>query len=116
MATSAARIKVKVEELLARESAQHRPVPVTRLARDLGIQVVSRAFEGDEDVSGFYLRNGTERLIGVNHAHAEVRRRFTIAHEIAHAVLHDEDGIHIDTAFRLRDTKSSLAIDPDEMA
>ena len=112
------KVRAKVAELLARDAARYRPVPVARLARDLGIQVVVKAFEGDEDVSGFYLRDGLERVIGVNEAHPEVRRRFTIAHELGHAVLDDHDGIHVDTAFtyRLRNAKSSLAIDPAEIA
>jgi Zn-dependent peptidase ImmA (M78 family) len=118
MAASRAKVRAKVAELLARDAARHRPLPVARLARDLGIQVVVKFFDGEEDVSGFYLRDGLERVIGVNEAHAEVRRRFTIAHELGHAVLDDQDGLHIDTAFtyRLRDATSSMAIDPAEMA
>lgn len=118
MPATRAKIRAKVSDLLARDASKHRPLPVARLARDLGIHVVVQTFDGDEDISGFYLREGLERIIAVNEAHPEVRRRFTIAHELGHAVLHDHDGIHIDTGFtyRLRDGTSSLAIDTDEMS
>jgi Zn-dependent peptidase ImmA (M78 family) len=78
--------------------------------------VVYRAFDGDEDISGFYLRDKQERIIGVNNSQAVVRQRFTIAHELGHALLEEKDGVHVDGRFNFRDTRSSLAIDPDEMA
>ena len=54
---------------------------------------------------------------GVNSLHAPVRQRFTIAHELGHAVLHAREGIHLDQAFRLRfrDQTSAMAIDPEEI-
>src|SRR5207247_3101306 len=56
-------------------------------------------------------------IIGVNSPHAPVRQRFTIAHELGHAVLHAREGIHLDQAFRLRfrDQTSAMAIDPEEI-
>lgn len=112
------RIRAEVEGLLARPTAVARPLPVARLARELGINVVFRPFEGEEDISGFYLREKGEEVIGVNRAQSPNRQRFTIAHELGHARLEAKDGMHIDTrfVFKFRDGVSSQAVDRDEMA
>jgi Zn-dependent peptidase ImmA (M78 family) len=102
--------------VLSMPVAARRPVPVEDVARELNFTVVYQAMNGDEDLSGFYLREGARTIIGVNASHPPVRRRFTIAHEIGHALLDRAGTIHIDRAFKLRDPTSALAIDPEEIA
>jgi hypothetical protein len=74
---------------------QSAPVPVTALAHELGIKVYQSAGLA-ATVSGKLVRD-VERggqsgyAIVVNATHVETRRRFTIAHEIAHFVLHRSD-------------------------
>jgi Zn-dependent peptidase ImmA (M78 family) len=46
----------------------------------------------DEDISGVLVLNGSHSTIGVNQGHSEVRKRFTIAHELGHYVLHKDQG------------------------
>ncbi len=116
MSVPRARIKAEVQRLLALPGGSARPVPVEDLAWLDGIAVVLQPMEDDEDISGFYMRNGDERVIGVNASHAPVRQRFTIAHELGHALLERRDGVHIDSAFKLRDATSSQAVDPEEIA
>lgn len=117
MTTPLSRIRAEAERLLRMPAvANGWPVNVKQLAEGLGIQVVEQHLESDVDISGFYYRSGEESVIGVNAAHAAVRRRFTIAHELGHAILEKRDGMHIDEAFRLRDKRSALATDPDEIA
>lgn len=56
-----------------------------------------------DHLSGKIQRDGASFDIIVNKNHPEVRRRFTIAHEIAHAVLHRDligDGITDDARWR----------------
>lgn len=113
--TTKARIKREVEELLHAPGADVRPLRVSDIARSRGIEVVLGSLESDENISGFYFREGERRVIGVNSAHARVRQRFTIAHELGHAILHDAEGLHLDQAFKFRDSRSSLAIDRDEI-
>jgi Zn-dependent peptidase ImmA (M78 family) len=83
------------------------PVNVIALANDLGVRVwTSKSLE--DNVSGKLFRD--EKLAGdsgyailVNGHHAEVRQRFTIAHEIAHFVLHKDmvgNGIVDNTFYR----------------
>ena len=65
-------------------------MPVNLIARARGIDLVFEPQKSPEDdVSGFYFREGDRRVIGVNSTHPTVRQRFTIAHELGHAVLHD---------------------------
>ncbi len=116
MSVPRARIKAEVQRLLAQPHGSDRPVPVEDLAWLEGIAVVLQPMDDGEDISGFYMRNGAERVIGVNASHPAVRQRFTIAHELGHALLERRDGMHIDSAFRLRDAASSQAVDPEEIA
>lgn len=75
-----------------RRNQQRWPVPVVKLANELGIGV----YEVDgwpDNISGRIYRSDERGgaagyAIDVNRRHALVRRRFTIAHEIAHFVLH----------------------------
>ena len=77
--------------LLAKHQARA-PVNVIGFANDLGIKVFTSNKLGS-DISGKLFRDGTlggesGYAIVVNGSHPEVRRRFTIAHEIAHFALH----------------------------
>jgi predicted transcriptional regulator len=87
-------------------AASDLPIEVTPLANRLGIRVyhapwpssISGKIQRDEQrggASGF--------AIFVNADHPAVRRRFTIAHEVAHYVLHEAkigDGIFDDAMYR----------------
>lgn len=85
------------------------PIPVARIARDLGLEVY-RSGGWPDSISGM-IRRDAERggpsgyAIFANGDHAATRRRFTIAHEIGHFVLHREligDGITDDALYRSR--------------
>jgi Zn-dependent peptidase ImmA (M78 family) len=58
-----------------------------------------------------------DQTAGVNKAHALTRRRFTIAHECAHALLHEGREVRYDTDFRVdfRSGMSALGVDVEEM-
>ncbi len=93
--------------LLQEAGAAQVPVPVDQIARSLRIQV-DEADLG-EDCSGMLVREGKSAVIGVNANHHEHRKRFTIAHEIAHFMLHGgeayiDNPLHID--FRAVDSGS----------
>ena len=113
---SQADIRRLVERLLRDSDLNAPPVPVEKIARTLGVEVRVEPVEGD--ISGFLFREGDRAVIGINRQHSVTRRRFTIAHEIGHFLLHDRQEIHVDRQFRvhLRDDRSSQAIDPDEIA
>lgn len=62
------------------------PVDVTRVAAALGLRVLYEPMT--DEMSGYLERRGADWVVGVNSRHSGVRQRFTIAHEIAHFVLH----------------------------
>lgn len=77
-------------QIIARYQTQA-PVDVVAIASDLGLNVWKIRFP--DSISGKIFRdpiNGgrTEFSIAVNSAHSSVRQRFTVAHEIAHFLLH----------------------------
>lgn len=116
MKVSQSRIAAEVQRLLDLPEGAGRPVNIDLIARSQGITVVYEPLEDVEDISGFYLREGEQSVIGVNSAHHPVRQRFTLAHELGHATFDRGDGVHIDQAFKLRNATSGLAIDPEEIA
>lgn len=82
------------------------PVQMVPLANELGIRVYNAPWPNS--VSG-KIQKDTKRggksgfACFVNERHPRVRRRFTIAHEVAHYVLHEHligDGIYDDALYR----------------
>lgn len=90
------------------------PVDVTRIAEHLGAQVVEERL--DRELSGLLYRDGDQVVIGVNSTHAERRRRFTVAHEIGHLVLHKGRPLVLDhVRVNFRNATSSAATDYEEI-
>lgn len=75
------------------------PVPLVKIAEDLGIDI----YETDDftaQQSGLIKKENDRFVIYVNATHISARKRFTIAHELAHYFLHGEQlgtNNHIDT-------------------
>ncbi|TLM62275.1 MAG: ImmA/IrrE family metallo-endopeptidase [Deltaproteobacteria bacterium] len=69
-------------------------ISLEQIANDFGISLVDHEFPGG--MSGIFIRQGERLYIGVNKDHTPERKRFTIAHEIGHYLLHSEDVIHHD--------------------
>lgn len=110
------KIQKTAKGLLAKFEIRAPPVPVRRLARGCNARIVQVSGH-DGDIDGFLYREGHEAVIGVNREQAAVRRRFTIAHELGHLLLHDHDQVHVDRGFRvrLRNSVSTEGTDLDEM-
>jgi Zn-dependent peptidase ImmA (M78 family) len=95
-------------------SADELLLPVDRVARQLGAEIVFERLGAD--VSGLLIREEGRLIIGVNERHPEPRQRFTIAHEIGHLVLHRGRPLVVDPVrINLRDSRSSLATDLEEI-
>lgn len=108
----------KIAALLSERGITAPKVPVHEIAKAQGIDL--RIQHIDEDISGFLFRQGSKAIIGVNKTQREVRRRFTIAHELGHFFLHGGQGlqeVHIDRVghLKLRGPSSSMGIDPEEV-
>lgn len=79
------------------------PLDMAAVAEFLGLPM--RAEVMDDDMSGFLEGSNGRWRIGYNAYHNVVRQRFTIAHEIAHYVLHrHEQNRFDDVTFARRNT------------
>jgi Zn-dependent peptidase ImmA (M78 family) len=105
------RIERHALDLLRRADSNHPPVDALKIANLAGASVHFEPF--DDDISGVLIRNEHSTAIGVNKAHASVRQRFTIAHELGHLLLHDGVPIRIDKDFRVNWRKGGTAKAPD---
>ena len=109
-------IESKADQLLVHTGINTPPVPVEQVAHSLGIKIELANL--GEDCSGVLVRNENRAIIGVNKKHPRNRRRFSIAHEIGHFVLHEGD-TYIDKEYRVqlqfRDLESGSGTKGEEM-
>ncbi len=108
-------IEALVEQVLTQNHIAEPPVPVEAVARKNGLQIRFQRLESD--LSGFLYCTVKQKVIGVNSFHPKVRQRFTIAHELGHFLLHQNDILRVDRIVyaRLRSTLSSQGSDPEEV-
>ena len=81
------RIRPEHQKIVKRHLAV-KPVPLGALARDLGIEVKLSALEPGK--SGMIEQIDDGYRIKINRYETRERQRFTLAHEIAHFLLHQE--------------------------
>jgi hypothetical protein len=92
------------EQAIIRPFLEEKPVKIASVARALGIEVKSATLR--PRISGQIQRSETSASgyrIRINRHEAAARQRFTIAHEIAHYLLHREhigDGIEDSILYR----------------
>jgi len=99
-------------DLLDEQKIVAPPVNVERIARQLSVDVRYEPFDGG--LSGaLYRAADNHTVLGVNNWHADVRQRFTIAHELGHLLLHPDE-LFVDGVLK-RDDESSLAIRSQEI-
>jgi len=74
------------------------PIKIEEIAKKEGLKVIPYPF--NEGISGTLLIN--ENVIGFNQTESRVRRRFTIAHELGHFMLHRNQNktVFLDKLFR----------------
>lgn len=91
------------------------PIDVEAVARSLNIQVVEQDLE--DDVSGVLVVKDETAIIGVNQAHHINRKRFTIAHELGHYMLHrNASKVFIDSMpVFFRDSTSGQGVERQEV-
>ncbi len=103
----------EAEQVLEKHRVRRAPVDVRALAEHYA-RVVERPL--DPDISGALIPLDTGGwVILVNESHPQVRRRFTIAHELGHMLLHGYTTAHADRSFKFRDTRSSAGSALDEI-
>lgn len=87
------------EEILQETGTYKVPVPIEVVAHRLNL--TTEASPLGDNVSGMLVVENDRGAIGYNSSHARVRQRFTLAHEIAHYILHLK-----------KNRRSQLFIDP----
>lgn len=91
VALSRADIEDQARQLLKEHGLYKIPVDPVILANHLGVKVNNAKFS-EGNLSGMVARRGTYVQILVNQADQPYRKRFTIAHEIGHYLLHLREG------------------------
>lgn len=113
---SRSEIRARARELLTGHQIAAPPVPVERIAKAMNIAIRYAPLE--EDLSGMAFIKDNVRVIAVNALHHPNRQRFTIAHELAHHVLHAEllqNGVHVDKVVLKRDALAASGSDDIEI-
>lgn len=108
-------IERQVTQLLAGAGVTAPPVPIERIIKSRGIKL--HVTDLGKEASGVLVRGNSSLVIGVNRKDPRTRQRFTAAHELGHALLHDGDPVHYDPGFRvnLRSELSSQGVDVEEV-
>jgi Zn-dependent peptidase ImmA (M78 family) len=88
-------------------SIQTVPLDIERVVKGYNIDLVREAMA--DELSGFLENRGDGWVIGVNALHHPRRQRFSIAHELAHFLLHrsHQEGFRDRTFLRYKDEASS---------
>ena len=98
------RVEQAATSMISKCNISSPPINVEFVAKCLGLDVIPYDF--GEDVSGALFIKQEKGFIGFNPNNHKKRRRFTIAHEIGHFVLHnksDEKKIFVDVDFIVKD-------------
>ncbi|WP_267106123.1 ImmA/IrrE family metallo-endopeptidase [Xanthomonas sacchari] len=87
------------------------PVNILAVAEFLGLEVVEEPM--DDDLSGYLEKRSGAWVVGVNSLHHRNRKRFTIAHEIAHFVLHsgEKESFHDQTFARRNGSEGASSME-----
>ena len=84
------RLEARAEKTLRDTDTLRVPVRIDRVAQGLSLTMEAGAL--GEKISGMLIVRGERGAIGYNSAYAQVRQRLTIAHQIAHFLLHAKRG------------------------
>jgi len=106
----------RASELLQLGKVKVPPIPVEDLAHLVNAEIRFEPFAGQ--LSGMVHRASDGRaVIGVNSIEPLTRRRFTIAHELGHLLLHKDSEFHVDERYPIgfRTDLSAQAVDDREI-
>lgn len=113
-------IRNEAQNILKKLGITEPPVDLYKVANSLNVEIRKEVPPTkDEDLSGFLFRDTSRgtAIIGINPSHSKPRRRFTIAHEIGHYLLHKSSSTYVDRRFvvNLRSSESSSGKNIEEM-
>ena len=74
------------QSILEESKKMSYPLDIEALIKDHQIKILKE--DMDYDISGYIEKRGKNWMIGINKYHSRKRQRFTMAHELAHYILH----------------------------
>ena len=80
-------IEEEAERVLQRHNIVHPPIDPIRIANANRIPIYNARFT-DDSISGMLAERGTSIVMLINQVDSAFRKRFTIAHELGHHILH----------------------------
>jgi Zn-dependent peptidase ImmA (M78 family) len=92
----------QAKELREKAGVRSVPVSVEKIAKFLGIEI--RYVSLDDELSGMVFIKDKTVFVAVNALHHPNRQRFSIAHEIGHAIMHKsmlEGKVHVDKGIKV---------------
>jgi Zn-dependent peptidase ImmA (M78 family) len=89
-------IEKETSSLLKETSLLSAPIDLHELAKHLGLTIIESDPE-DNELSGALIRDETPKAL-INSTHHENRKRFTLAHEIGHFMLHHGEDSFVDSS------------------
>ena len=99
----------KIRIILDKVNITKPPVPIEKIAELFSIKIIQYPAFPD-NISGTIIEQNGSVVIGVNSNHAEIRKRFTIAHEIGHFLAgHDLADQIIDDVYDKATDKEKVA-------
>jgi len=101
-------LRDKVRTILTKLEVKNAPVPVQKAAELFSISVLQYSYF-PKNISGTMISQEDLSVIGVNAQMAEVRKRFTIAHELGHFLLGHDHNRLIDETFDSKDYREQEA-------
>ena len=109
------RIRTTACEILDKFGITEPPVSIKQIAEKLGVKLQFQPLESD--LSGIMYSSGENSIIGVNDYHPQTRQNFTIAHELGHFLLHQNEVLRVDHAAhaKFRNSLSSKGINAEEV-
>lgn len=108
----------QAKKLINERLVHNAPVPVEEIADYLGINIENKIFPPDSTIDAMMIRKGKHATIVVNDGHHHNRKRFSVAHEIGHFLLHANDDLYIDKKVQEQlfvFTRTSAKKDSDEV-
>jgi Zn-dependent peptidase ImmA (M78 family) len=109
-------IESLAEQTLRDSKAYRVPVPIDLVTTHLDLKITSTGLT--DEMSGVLVVENKRGIIGFNPSHPSVRKRFTIAHEIGHYLLHvkqSQSRLFIDRYVYRRDDQSATGHDQEEV-
>lgn len=100
---------INMAKKLSKTHNLHRNFDIREFIESLGIGVEVTPLKS---MSGFAYRKNGKKIIGINESDGDQRKRFTLAHELGHMLVHASDDVTLDKSFiYFRDDTSTLGTD-----